>query len=194
MKTIFKVTLFIGVIANALSCKAQVIQPLNTKLKDAAQNAYLKDLDNDLNKFIGIYTSTYQDKSITLYITKEYEKLIQSHSKSYYQDVLSVRYIVKDLSGLTLQDTQNTVFQPNQIRFTIYSVKSVPQENFVILIYGGTNCGIGWGEIRLKKLNSTQLSWEYNPNSLVIDSATCPPGTDKKVYLPVTKDLIFTKQ
>lgn len=38
------------------------------------------------------------------------------------------------------------------------------------------------------------MSWDYRPNSSLIDSATCPPSSDKIVYLPVTKDLIFTKQ
>lgn len=84
-------------------------------------------------------------------------------------------------------------FKPNQLQYTIYS-RWVENGNELLLYYGGTNCGIGWGSIKLKKLSTTQLAWEYRPNGTVTSSDTCPPGTDKKVYLPVAKDWIFTKQ
>lgn len=194
MKTIFlKIPVALALIVNVISCKAQV-QPLNTKLKDIIPNAYLKDLNNELAPFIGEYISTYQDKTILLHINKENQKLIYSSTKTFYQDVLSIRYIVKNSTGTVLQDTQSMNFSSNQKLFTIYSLGTRPNHNSVMFYYGGTNCGIGWGQIDLKKLNATQISWEYRPNSLVIDEATCPTGTDKKVYLPVTKDLIFTKQ
>ena len=92
-----------------------------------------------------------------------------------------------------LQDTQNMNFQPNQILHTIYS-HWVEPNNILALYYGGTNCGVGWGSIELKKINSTQLSWEYRPNDTILDSARCPQGTYITIYLPETKDLIFTKQ
>ncbi|WP_185209322.1 hypothetical protein [Chryseobacterium sp. C3] len=175
------------------SCKSQTV-PLNTLLEDIPQGAYLKDLNNELAPYIGVYRSNFQGNEITLFITKENQKLIPSSLKSFYQDILSIKYVVKNSSGNILQDTQNMNFQPNQIRFSIYSMGTRPSQNIVSLYYGGTNCGIGWGSIYLKKLNSTQISWEYEPNDRVIDSATCPPSVDKTIYLPETKDLIFTKQ
>jgi len=51
-----------------------------------------------------------------------------------------------------------------------------------------------WGSIELKKISSTQISWEYRPNDIILDDSKCPLGTDIKIYLPETKDLIFTKQ
>lgn len=104
-----------------------------------------------------------------------------------------VKYIIKNSSGTILQNTQNMILT-DQSYFNIYSIRTRPTLGTVTLGYDGTNCGIGWGKIILKKLNATQISWEYNPNSSLIDDDTCSPGTDKKVYLPVTKDLIFTKQ
>ena len=178
----------------SISCKSQQVYPLNTDLDEVPNNSYLKDSNNELASFIGNYTSIYQNNTITLYITKEIQKPFRFSSKNLYKDVLSVRYIVKNSSGITLQDTQNMSFQPYQIKFTIYSIVNNVSQNTVSLYYGGTNCGIGWGEIILKKINSAQISWTYNPNSSLIDSATCPPSTDKTVYLPVTNDLIFNKQ
>ena len=163
-------------------------------MEDIPNGAYLKDLNNELSLYLGVYKSNFGNNEITLFITKETQKLIHSSSKDFYKDVLSIRYIVKDSSGNILQNTANMSFQQNQLKFTVYSMSTRPTQSIVTLYYGGTNCGIGWGKITLKKLNATQLSWEYEPNGLLIDSATCPPSTDKTVYLPVTKDLIFTKQ
>lgn len=94
---------------------------------------------------------------------------------------------------MILQNTQNMNLD-NQSYFNILSMGTMPELGQVALGYDCTNCGIGWGQINITKINATQISWEYLPNSLIIDSATCPPSTDKTVYLPVTKDLIFTKQ
>ena len=82
-------------------------------------------------------------------------------------------------------------FQPNQIKHTIYSIGTRPTESSVGLSYGGTNCSVGNGLIILKKINSTQLSWEYRPDTTVFTNP-CPDNTT--IYLPETKDLIFTKQ
>ena len=174
-----------------LNCKAQTL-PLNTLMENIPNNAHLKDLNNELSPFIGTYKATYQGNEITLFISKTEDKLIKSSFKNYYQDVLIVKYVIKNSSGVILQNTQNMNLS-DQTYFNIFSIRTKPTQNIVIFIYDGTNCGIGWGDIYLTKINATQISWEYLPDGLLIDSATCPPSTDKTVYLPVTKDLIFTK-
>lgn len=193
MKTNFlKSAIIAGLIINTISCKAQQV-PLNTNIEDIPVNGYVKDFDNELDPYVGTYKAIYEGNEITLLITKELNRPTKLVNKNFYNDVLSIKYIVKNQSGAILQNTQNMNLS-NDTYFNIISMGTMPELGKVALGYDGTHCGIGWGEIRLKKLNSTQISWEYNPNSLVIDSATCPPGTDKKLYLPVTKDLIFTKQ
>ena len=82
----------------------------------------------------------------------------------------------------------------NQTRFKILSIGTMPELGKVALGYDGTNCGVGWGQIDLKKLNSTQISWDYYPNNRILTDTNCPPGTDTTVYLPNTKGLVFTKQ
>ncbi|WP_172277278.1 DUF6705 family protein [Chryseobacterium sp. LAM-KRS1] len=194
MKTIFlRVIIVLELIINITACKAQQIQPLNTSLKDITSNSYLKDLNNELDSYVGNFSANFDGKIINLFITKEVKKKIDLQTKSYYQDVLCIKFIVKKTSGQVLQDTKNLSIPINQDTHTIYSFGTSPSQNLVLLYYGGTNCGIGWGKILLKKINSTQLSWIYKPNDSLIDSATCPPSTDKTVYLPEIKDLVFTK-
>ena len=196
MKNILNTLLvFIGLFIN-LNCNAQQqIYPLKTDYTEIPSNSYLKDLNNELDAYTGNWKASFEGKTIDLFITKETHKHFKTKYE-YYKDALSVRYIVSQPSGslnLILQDTQNMYFQPYEITHTIYS-RWVENGNELLLYYGGTNCGIGWGSIKLKKLSATQLAWEYRPNGTVTSSDTCPPGTDKTVYLPVTKELIFTKQ
>ena len=184
--------LLIPFIFVTLACKSQQVYPLNTDFDEVPQNSYLKDLNNELDAYTGTYKANFQDREITLYISKETMRFFKA--LNVYKDALSIRYIVKNSMGNFLQDTQSMTFQPNQFKYTIYSQGTYPNQNIAWFNYGGTNCGVGWGSIRLKKLNSTQISWEYIPNSTIIDSNKCPSGTDTTIYLPETKDLIFTKQ
>lgn len=193
MKTIFlKIILILVLAVNTISCKAQQL-PLNTFMKDIPANAYVKDLNNELNPYIGTYKANYNGHEITLFITKEENRPTKRMNKYFYRDVLSIKYIVKNSSGVILQSTQNMNLN-NQPYFNILSIGTMPPLGQVALGYDGTNCGVGWGQINLKKLNATQISWDYYPNNTILDEATCPSGTDTKVYLPHTKNLVFTKQ
>ncbi|MDC8106721.1 MULTISPECIES: DUF6705 family protein [Chryseobacterium] len=184
LKTVILFIFFIGV----FSCKSQAL-PLNTDLKDIPANAYLKDTNNELPPYIGTYKANFQGKEITLYITKV-EKKLQKSSKKFYSDILDIKYIVKNSSGVILQDTKSN----STSKIELYSIGIKSYNNSIIFFYSGTNCRVGWGKIILTKINSTQLSWEYKPNDIILDDSKCAQGTDINIYLPETKGLIFTKQ
>lgn len=188
MKTTYLKILVICLMINILSCSAQNLL-LNTPFADIPNGAYIKDTNNELTPYIGTYKSNFEGKEITLFITKQENKLEQSAQKSYYMDALIVKYIVKNSLGAILQDTQNNI---SDIEF--YSFKMRPSKNALQFIYTGTNCNVGWGDIYLKKVNVTQLSWEYHPNDITTTESKCPSTLDTTIYLPETKDLIFTKQ
>ncbi|WP_288435992.1 hypothetical protein [uncultured Chryseobacterium sp.] len=190
MKTGYlKIAIIIGLITNTIACNAQQL-PLNTLMENIPPNAHVKDLNNELAPYIGIYKANFQGNEIFLFITKMEDKLEESTHKNYYMDALVIKYIVKNSSGAILQDTQNN----NIPNIELYSTRTRPALNTVIFYYSGTNCNVGWGDIYLKKINSTQISWEYRPDDMVFTNGDCPQGTDKTIYLPETKDLIFTKQ
>ncbi|AZA56223.1 hypothetical protein EG349_15690 [Chryseobacterium shandongense] len=188
MKTFNKNYIAICILSFIVSCKSQIL-PLNTILRNIPEGSYVKDLNHELDPYIGIYKSNFEGNEITLYITKQENKLEKSTGKTYYLDALSVKYIVKNSSGVILQDTQNY----NVPNIELYSIATRPYENKVIFYYSGTNCGIGWGRIVLKKFNNNQMLWDYQPNSGALGN-DCPANADKTVYLPETDNLLFTKQ
>jgi len=192
-KISLKIVLTLSLIFAILSCKGQTF-PLRTAVENVPNLSHFKDINNELSPFVGKYSATYNGKQITLFIIQENNKLFNFIDKDIYIDVLSIKYIVKNSSGATLQDTQSMTFPAHQLRHTIYSQWAEDNGNKLLFYYGGTNCGVGWGRIELKKLNNTQISWEYRPNDIILDDSKCPPGTDINIYLPEAKDLIFTKQ
>ena len=170
-----------------LSCKAQTL-PMSTDLQDIPNGAYVKDSSNELQQYVGVYKANFQNNEITLSISKQENKLEERMNKSFYRDVLIVQYSVKNSLGTVLQST----FNGNNSFIEFYSTGTWASQNKVIFYYSGTHCSVGWGDIYLSKINSTQISWEYRPDDILTDD--CPAGTDKTIYLPETKDLIFTKQ
>lgn len=188
MKNI-KIIIVSVILMNFIHCRAQTY-PLNTWTENIVQGGYVKDLNNELNQFTGVYKASYQGNETTLYITKAEHILKEKINKSYYIDALVVRYTVKNLSGIVLQDTQNSTNND------FYSIKSAPEENAVVLFHPGTNCGVGVGTVFLFKINANQLKWIYRPQGKIFlnKDEECPGNPDTKVYLPVTEDLIFTKQ
>ncbi|WP_170148968.1 DUF6705 family protein [Chryseobacterium defluvii] len=189
MKNKLKLLFTLVLTMSLVSCKAQTL-PLNTAFSTIPNGAYLKDTNNELAPYIGTYKANFNGNEITLYITKQENKLEESSHKNYYMDALIVKYIVKNSSGTILQDTQNN----NTYNIKLYSISTRTAQNAVNLAYSGTNCNVGWGKVILKKINSNQISWEYKPNDITTTADKCPPTLDTTIYLPETKDLIFTKQ
>ncbi|MDR6923088.1 MULTISPECIES: DUF6705 family protein [Chryseobacterium] len=195
MKTYLSKIILLATITLTFSCKAQQVYPLNTDYETVPNNSYLKDLNSELERYIGVYKTNYGGNEITLFITKDNQRLIKRANKNFYRDILIIRYMIKNSFGNVLQDIQNMTFPDNQpSHHFIESIATNPLQNTVTFIYSGTNCGIGWGKIILKKLNDTQISWIYRPNGSATTDENCPGNPDKTVYLPDTENLVFTKQ
>ncbi|KAB1229803.1 hypothetical protein [Chryseobacterium viscerum] len=191
MKTLYLNIILFITFTGMLSCKAQQNSlPLNTWMENIPSGGYVKDLDNELSPYVGIYKAVYQGNEIVLFVTKEENRSTKRGGKQFYRDALVIKYIAKNQNNQVLQDTQN-VNNPN---LYIYSYKTQATKNRIIFVYSGTNCGVGWGDIYLKKINNTQISWTYQADSTVTTDQNCPGNPDLTVYLPETENLIFTKQ
>ncbi|MCC2591323.1 DUF6705 family protein [Chryseobacterium sp. MFBS3-17] len=193
MKTIKKYQILLVVLLINISIKAQQIHPLNSNPYTLPTHSYMKDLNQDLDTLVGTWKAAFDGKSYTFYISKSINKL--NNTLDIYQDMLSIRYTIKtENEVLILQDTQNLNFNTTYDKHAIYSYKTEDNGNSVLFTYSGTNCGVGWGGIEITKLNNNQFLWKYSPNSSLLNDSNCPSGQDLKVYLPVSQDLVFTKQ
>ncbi|UCA58100.1 hypothetical protein KB553_13675 [Chryseobacterium rhizoplanae] len=175
------------------SCKAQQqILPLNTSAYKIAANAYFKDLNNELNYYTGTWKAVFQDKIIILQISEQIKVPIKRFQKSFYRDLLFVRYEVKK-NGVVSESTLNKDFTNNS-QLSIESAYIQDNGNSVTLLFSGGNCSVGIGTINFKKINATQFSWGYYPGTTTSNDINCPPDREYKIHLPETENLIFTKQ
>jgi hypothetical protein len=190
---LFKIIMILTLLAN-LSCKAQQEYPLlDTSPFDIPANTYMKDYNNQLDFYVGTWKASFDNKVYLLTITKQIKKMLDY--RNVYQDVLQVKYEVKTSNEiLTINSNIGAYVTNASDHHAIYSFGLKNNGSLAKLYYGGTNCGIGWGVIEFTKLNATQFNWKYSPNSSTINDDVCPPGQDLKIYLPITSNLVFTKQ
>jgi hypothetical protein len=184
MKNIFLLT----VILLSFSCKAQQNYPLDTDYETVPNYSYLKDTNNELSPFVGIWKANFNNQEIILKIDKVENYLIDYISNKFYQDTLFMRYSIKTAQGTIIKSTINLNIQDSDIK----SITTFPLEKVITFSYNGGGCLVGGGRINIKYLDPSHIKWSYYPDSIV--TVNCPPGTDTTIYLPETADLVFTKQ
>ena len=177
------------------ACKAQQTYPMSQSAVDMPTDSYFKDINNELDVYVGSWKTDFNGKIITLIITKEIKKPFALLGKKYFTDQLIVRYEVKNNNGTILQSSTNKNFVDDGVKYMIKSGGiNIYGNNEVNLVYAGGNCSVGNGEIKFQKISATQLSWSYYPGTAVMNDLDCPPGQDYHIYLPETENLLFTKQ
>lgn len=195
MKNILiKIIPIIFIFTGIISCRSQQIVPLNTGWYTSSTGTYFKDINNELDQFVGTWTANYaNNNTITLIITKELQKQFQDIDKVFYRDMLRVRYQVI-AGGLIVHSTLNNNFTLSK-DYEFLSLFTKPANNEVILMQNGGRCSVGLGTVYFKKINTNQFQWNYRVQPATINSESCPPPYDNdKVFLPTVENLIFTKQ
>ncbi len=185
MKNIF----LLSVILLSFSCKAQQAYPLDTDFRTIPNNAYLKDINNELLPFIGTWKATFDNKEIIITVDKVDHHYIKMGTHIYYKDVLFMRYNIKNSQGTVIKSTMNSQITQSGIKSSTLFPNQI-----LSFYYSGGDCTFGWGGISLKLVDSTHVKWWYRPEGVILTNLNCPNGADTTIYLPETKDLIFTKQ
>lgn len=127
----------------------------------------MKDYNNQLDFYVGTWKASFDNKVYVLTITKQIKKMLDY--RNIYQDVLQVKYVVKTSDEiLTINSNIGADVTNASDHHAIYSFGLKKSGSLAQLYYGGTNCGIEWGVIQFTKLNTTQFSWMYSPNSSMI--------------------------
>lgn len=185
MKNIF----LLSIILFSFSCKAQQTYPLDTDFRAIPNNSYLKDLNNELLPFIGTWKATFDNKEITIIIEKVDHHLVDYVNHKFYRDVLFIRYSIRNSQGAVIKSTMNLQMDQSGIKSSTLFPNQV-----ISFSYSGGDCTYGWGGISLKLTDPTHVKWWYRPEGVILTNLNCPNGADTTIYLPETKDLVFTKE
>ncbi|PTT71022.1 DUF6705 family protein, partial [Chryseobacterium sp. HMWF001] len=100
MKNTILLILFLGII----SCNAQVI-PMKADYTEVPDNAYFKDTDNFLDKFVGTWKYQNGNEQLTIILKKE----IKHDYHGIYSDVLYGEYKYVNNLGQTLVNTLDKI-------------------------------------------------------------------------------------
>ena len=189
MKSKTKYTLFLAIIS-LISCKAQTISLDALSQCENKPNCpdyvYLKDTNNRLNKFIGVWKGTYSDgRTYEFHFTKKEN----DYSYGKYWDILKGRMLVKTANGLILENTIGTSDQENYFN-GYYFDSSI--EKYKLYYSGNAECNDkGYVYLWFPNTNDlTQMNLQFIQDLDIIQS--CPIGY--KTVMPDAKTIILTKQ
>lgn len=185
-----KIFLYLTLLLISINCKAQQY-PLNTNYRTIPNNSYIKDANNEYNKFVGSWNVSINNKEIKLSISKEENRSITLLNRHFYKDVLLIRYKVI----VNNQIVENTMNSSNDNVNTISMGTQI--DGSVLFDYKGLKCLVGNGFITLEYIDSTHLKWNYLPQSTVLTNKNCPdyPTEGIKINLPYEpENIIFIKQ
>lgn len=151
MKNILIVVLLIVTIT---SCKAQIIAVENFEdyPYELPDGAYIKDVNNVLDKYVGTWKGSYDNKNYEFRIIK-FTEVNTKYSLNYKEDMLLMRYKITSSSGTVLA---NTLSLPNDSPYIIrgdYLAKSGPYVLGYVGLQG--DCGQN-GNIFMSVYNTTE--------------------------------------
>lgn len=172
-----KIIIILGlIILTTLSCKAQIV-PIEKKIEyirtenGIPENiTYLKDINNLLDKYVGVWKGIFNDKTYEFKIIKITEKPGRIN-----EDKLLMRYIITDINGTVIE---NTSALPNNSPYVIHG-DYIDRSNYLLNYVGSAgNCGQA-GTIFIStsiKSNYTRLYLSLEPEQMLISTEDCPNG------------------
>ena len=149
--------------------KAQQIIPYDTR-GDIVEGAYYKDLDNELDPYVGTWAGTFEGKTFTITFSKY---LGFNSTSNYTKDRLAGKYTMQDAGGNLLYST--------------YSLPDNKAKVQTLGFVGGTNrtklrlifvdhCIEGEIHLNFDNPQKTQMHWKYlTMQTLVTDTSGCAP-------------------
>lgn len=188
MKKIFLILLSVI----AISCSAQ-IYPLNTSLDNIPNNAYLKDTNNELDKYVGLWKGTWNGKTIYLELRKV--KYYYSGNQPYYEDKIFGERKIIAANG-TIEIDRITNFSNQSPEFRGIGT-SLINGNWKRLFFYPKNMCRKTATLDITSFigNQMTLHFEYLP-SIIDENCQHNAYVDQYGDFPINfpKDIVLTKQ
>jgi len=197
-KKTMKKTLIILLITSVNFISAQQIFPLNTSKIDYPNGAYYKDLDGELNQYVGTWKGTWNGKTVYLQLKKIKDRSTANDGTYYDSDqIVGERKIISS-SGAIEIDRITNFNQSSPEFYGIFGQYNNYSQKF-LLFHPDNMCGKSANvNITFTNLEKTQmkLHYEYNPSGI---NESCQyynqimvQGQDWPFNFP--KDIVLTKQ
>lgn len=163
-------------------CSAQQIIPLEDFLNyrdneiEVADGTYFKDVNGLLNKYVGTWKGSWNNKNYEFIVEKYYTEAEKTYLK---YDKLRIRYKVFNGNGVLIEDTTSLPDDSNYVLMGLYL-----DESGYVLFYQGKEslCGQkGNVFISVFGANNGKMQLFLYPDSEFIDSETCPNGEATQV-------------
>jgi len=161
--------IFIALLLIGFRSNAQQIILYDTR-GETVEGAYYKDLNNELDPYLGTWSGTFEGKTFTI----TFSKFVFFNSLgNYTEDALAGKYTMKDAGGNLLYSTYNLSDDDAKVQ----SLGFVGGTNRTMMRFMFLDLCIE-GEIHLNFDNpqKTQMHWKYlTMQTLVTDTSGCAP-------------------
>lgn len=149
---------------------------------------YFKDTNNRLDPYLGQWQGSYDNKNLTL----EISKLVKSESIGYYKDILLIKYSLVDNQGEVLV---NTLGMFDNYSKHVKGLSFAEEFNLYKAWYAGleSSCNQkGWAYLEI--VDNTTLKFWIKPFSGEIIPNDCPEGNIHILPTSEAMAVILTKQ
>jgi hypothetical protein len=191
MKNILLIITLLSV--NLMSCQTY---PLNTSPSDVPNNSYIKDTNNELNKYVGLWKGDWNGKTVYLELKKvKTYSSNPSNTHSYYIDEIVGERKIIDTNGI-IEIDRISIFGSDGTEFNGMSKSIKPPGMNRLTFYPKNMCRkMATLDITSFTGNQMNLHFEYLPG--IIDD-NCIHNTYVNQYgdFPINfpKDIILIKQ
>ncbi|MGG5207456.1 DUF6705 family protein [Chryseobacterium sp. MIQD13] len=183
--------LFILLISHFVFLGCAQVYPLNTNT-DVPNDAYIKDVNNELIPYEGIWKGTWDNKTFFLSLNRVKKYMNHKENNPYYKDILAGRFKVLDSSGNILYDNTSLPDQDTKIEGARFL--SIPYKRYSLFYIDSDICNIS-GNILINFINTsnTELNWKFIDTTDIIDSS-CQYYNANPFPQPLPKNIILIKQ
>ena len=152
---------------------------------------YAKDINHVLDKYVGTWQGSFDNKTMTIFATKE-TQTYQFAGRVYMRDYIAMRYVIRNATtNAILADTTNEPLDSTYIIEGLF----FDSNGWYNLLYTGLDADCGQqGELYITTYNNDlNMKMVYAIDDLLLDGESCPNGRSADI-LRVTETMYFTKQ
>jgi len=190
-----KILLIIQFLSIFTFCNAQ-IYPLNTSPSDIPSNAYIKDTNNELDKYVGMWKGVWNGKILFLELRKiKTYSSIPNDTHPYYKDrILGERKVIASNGTVEIDRITNFDIQSPEFSGIGQSLKNI---NWKRLYFYPKNMCRKTATLDITNFTGNQMTlhFEYLP-SIIDPNCQHNAYVDQYGDFPINfpKDIVLTKQ